>query len=104
MNSQSPHFHSYIADISEVQISEGLEIRDQINLLSEVRGVLLSAWVYIFKDSGTGGGGKLRINLRKVKDLVNNASIMAIFSQIIQFFVNFTQKYVIFSYFFVHYL
>ena len=42
MNSQSPHFHSYIADISEVQISEGLEIRDQINLLSEVRGVLLS--------------------------------------------------------------
>ena len=27
-----------------------------------------------------GGGGKLRINLRKVKDLVNNASILAIFS------------------------
>ena len=27
-----------------------------------------------------GGGGRLRINLRKVKDLVNNASILAIFS------------------------
>ena len=27
-----------------------------------------------------GGGGKLRINLRKVKNLVNNASILAIFS------------------------
>ena len=27
-----------------------------------------------------GGNGRLRINLRKVKDLVNNASILAIFS------------------------
>jgi len=38
------------------------------------------SWVYIFKDSGAGGDGRLRINLRKVKDLVNNASILAIFS------------------------
>ena len=36
-------------------------------------------WVYIFKDLGARGGGRLRINLRKVKDLVNNASILAIF-------------------------
>ena len=39
------------------------------------------SWVYISKDSGAGGGGgRLRINLRKVKDLVNNASILTIFS------------------------
>ena len=37
-------------------------------------------WVYISKFSGRGGGGRLRINLRKVKDLVNSASILAIFS------------------------
>jgi len=36
--------------------------------------------VYIFKDSGARGGGRLRINLRKVKELGNNASILAIFS------------------------
>ena len=40
----------------------------------------LKAWVYISKFSGRGGGGRLRINLRKVKDLVNNASILTIFS------------------------
>ena len=43
-------------------------------------GVALDAWVYISKDSGAGGGGRLRRNLRKVKDLVNNASILTIFS------------------------
>ena len=34
------------------------------------------SWVYIFQ----GGGRKLRIRTRKVKDLVNNVSILAIFS------------------------
>ena len=44
-----------------------------------------------FKDSLMGGGGvKLRINLRKVKDSGNNASISAIFSlKLSNFFQNF---------------
>ena len=46
----------------------------------DVFQTMSQSWVYIFKDSGAGGGGRLRINLRKVKDLVNNASILAIFS------------------------
>ena len=33
-----------------------------------------------FSGSSDRGGGKLRIRMRKVKDLVNNASILAIFS------------------------
>ena len=32
-----------------------------------------------FSESPSRGGGKLRIRMRKVKDLVNNASILAIF-------------------------
>ena len=45
-------------------------------------------------DSGRGGGvGKLRINLRKVKDLVNNASILAIFSfKLYNFLQNFIKN------------
>ena len=58
------------------------------------------SWVYIFKDSGAGGDGRLRINLRKVKDLVNNASILAIFSlELCIFFAKFLLKYAIFSFF-----
>ena len=36
------------------------------------------AWVYISQEARA-GGGELRTRLRKVKDLVNNASILAIF-------------------------
>ena len=51
------------------------------------------SWVYIFKDSGAGGDGRLRINLRKVKDLVNNASILAIFSlKLYNFWQNFLKN------------
>ena len=58
------------------------------------------SWVYIFKDSGAGGDGRLRINLRKVKDLVNNASILAIFSlKLCIFFAKFPPRYAIFSYY-----
>ena len=45
-------------------------------------------------------GGKLRIRLRKVKDLVNKASILAIFYQRSwKFFGNFHLNYAIFLYF-----
>ena len=36
--------------------------------------------VYFSESHSRGGVGKLRIKMRKVKDLVNNASILAIFS------------------------
>ena len=66
------------------------------------KGEGLRPWVYISKDllmGGGGGVGKLRINLRKIKDLVNNASILAIFSLelCIFFFAKFLLKYAIFS-------
>ena len=43
-----------------------------------------------------GGGGKLRISMRKVKDLVNNASILAILSLKL---CKFPMKYATFSHF-----
>ena len=42
------------------------------------------------------GGGKLRLNLRKDKDLVNNASILAIFSLKCAIFCKISLKYAIF--------
>ena len=44
------------------------------------------------------GGGRLRIILRKVKDLVN-INFDHIFTKIMQFFAKFPLKYAIFSYF-----
>ena len=50
------------------------------HLIKDCGGVgLVCPWVYIFKDLQMEGGGKLRRNLRKVKDYCKNASIFIIF-------------------------
>ena len=64
-----------IISLSDVQVPhQALEYCNLVlgtSILNSTHTGVSGAWVYIFKDSGAGGGGRLRINLRKVKDLVN---------------------------------
>ena len=73
-----------IISLSDVQVPhQALEYCNLVlgtSILNPTHTGVPGTWVYISKDSGAGGGGKLRINLRKVKDVVNDTSILAIFS------------------------
>ena len=58
-------------------------------------------WVYIFQKAIAGGGGILRIQMRKVKDFANNASILAIF---LLKLCNFSQNFLLIMQFFAYWL